>query len=161
MDLGEYQLILDKQLLGSKTPPIQKKVIPPPENRFVPPWGNKYMMTMISKDQDKLRVGIQNVEDKSAILLLENEETHPDYKLISGNFERGTAIISYRNQIHKFQIQSGPRAPVRPTPPSQTKTAPTQTTTAPRGVDSRKVMPPVPVIRSRPGANIIRRTITP
>lgn len=106
-DLGKYQLILDKQLLGIE------KVTPSPITAPTtvvaePSWSRDYRMTMITQDQDKLRVGLQNLKDRSAVLLIEGEDTYPDFRLISGNYQQGIARVSYRGSEYQFMIQSGP-----------------------------------------------------
>lgn len=106
-DLGKYQLILDKQLLGIE------KVTPSPVTAPTtvvaePSWSRDYRMTMITQDQDKLRVGLQSLKDQSAVLLIEGEDSYPDFRLISGNYQQGIARVSYRGSENQFMIQSGP-----------------------------------------------------
>ncbi|MGA0368379.1 MAG: hypothetical protein ACO3N7_02905 [Kiritimatiellia bacterium] len=108
-DLGRYQIILDKQLLGAE------KSAPPPVNN-VPPvqappsWSRDYRMTMITQDGDQVRVGLQNLRDQSAVLLIEGENDYPDFQLVSADFQQGTAMIRYRGVESRFTIEAGPAA---------------------------------------------------
>lgn len=117
-DLGDYQLILDRQLLGLEEPVSPQRPAPP--QPVAPSWASDYIMTMISKDLSGLRVGLQHKNNGQAFLLMENDDQHSaDFKLISGDFDSGTATISYRNQPHQFAIETGPAASPSPASPIQ------------------------------------------
>ncbi|MDF3130614.1 hypothetical protein P0Y35_15505 [Kiritimatiellaeota bacterium B1221] len=110
-DLGPYQLILDKQLLGvEKTMPLE--VSRAPVTVAAPSWSRDYRMTMITQDEDKLRVGLQSLKDQSSILLIEGEEAFPQnhFQLVSGDYMQGTAVIRYQGSESHFRIESGPAA---------------------------------------------------
>ena len=123
-DLGRYQLILDKQLLGvQKAAPAPVK--PAQVVEAAPSWSRQYRMTMITQDDDRVRVGLQNLQDRSAVLLIEGEPSHPDFQLISADFQQGTARIRYRGSESRFTIESGPepvasvqKTPITPSPPT-------------------------------------------
>ncbi len=110
-DLGPYQLILDKQLLGvekaTPTEPVRAPVV-----AASPSWSRDYRMTMITQDEEKLRVGLQSLKDQSSILLIEGEKPFPDdsFQLVSGDYMQGTAVIRYQGSESRFHIESGPSA---------------------------------------------------
>lgn len=159
--LGKYQLILDKQLLGIE------KVTPAPAAVSAPvvaeaSWSRDYRMTMITQDEDKLRVGLQNLKDQSAVLLIEGENSYPDFRLLSGNYQQGIARVSYRGVEHQFMIESGP-APASATPANRpgssnwgNRPRPGGTSSSPRsgsprmrtGEESSGETPPQPQVRT-------------
>jgi hypothetical protein len=107
-DLGKYQLILDKQLLGSvkvaPAPPVMRR-----EPEIAPPsWAREYQMTMMTLDEDRVRVGLQHVQNHSALLLIEGEESHSEFTLISANYDQGSAMVRHGGVEHQFQLQTGP-----------------------------------------------------
>ncbi len=136
--LGEYQIILDKQLLGRPPPPPRAEPPPPePPAPATPGWANEYRMTMITYDDfsQSIRVGLQNVRDNSGFLLIKGE-TYPGhrYVLVDGDIHRGQATISFQGQQHRFSLESGPEPTdstpssarggrTRPSPPSQPEPA--------------------------------------
>lgn len=107
-DLGPYQMILDVQILG-----IKKKDPPPPgiepeARQTASSWSRKYRMTMMTRDADGLRVGIQNLRDQSSWLLVEGDDSASDFMLVSGDYNSGTARIRFRGMEHFFTIEAGP-----------------------------------------------------
>lgn len=106
--LGKYQLILDKQLLGSvkvaPAPPVTRR-----EPEVTPPsWAQEYRMTMMTLDEDRVRVGLQHIQNNSAFLLIEGEESHSEFTLVSADFDRGSALVRHRGVEHRFELQTGP-----------------------------------------------------
>jgi len=107
-DLGDYQIILDRNLLGVEQPPPEPEPPPPPPPAAAS-WANDYVMTMMSKDPSGLRVGLQNKRNGQAFLLIEKDpQASGNYMLVSGDFDSGTANIRHGNQSHQFTIQTGP-----------------------------------------------------
>lgn len=114
-DFGEYQIILDRQLLGRPPPPPRRDPPPPePPAATAPGWANEYRMTMITFDDHSktLRVGLQNIRDHSGYLLIKGEEATDRHRftLVDGDFERGQATIAFGSQQHRFSLESGPAA---------------------------------------------------
>lgn len=116
MDLGEYQVILDKQLLGA-TRQVTVPAVTPPPTVAAPSWSREYQMTMMTRDQPSgtIRIGLQNIQNQSSVLLIEGKDRHEDFKLVSANYSSGTATISYRGASHQFRLQDGPATRSAPT----------------------------------------------
>jgi hypothetical protein len=113
--LGKYQLILDKQLLGSEkvTPPPPTRTRTAPEER-APSWAEEYRMTMMTQDEDLVRVGLQHIRDQTAFLLIEGREFNPEtdlFQLVSANYAQSTATIRHRETEHRFDLQTMPTVP--------------------------------------------------
>jgi len=108
-ELGKYQLILDKQLLGlaHAAPSTSEAVAPAPASAT---WAADYRMTMMTRDVDhqKVRVGLQHLRDHSALLLVEGEDSHPEFRLESADFAVGVAEIRYQGAAARFELQDGP-----------------------------------------------------
>ncbi len=106
-ELGPYQLILDKELLGvegrNPIPAAQAKVEP-----ARPSWAQDYRLTMITQDGAGLRVGLQSLNDNSSYLLVEGESPElSKFQLLSGDYESGSALIRYQGTEHRFSFQGG------------------------------------------------------
>lgn len=114
-ELGQYQVILDKQLLGRKAPEPPPVTNPTPPPLAAPGWSRQYRMTMMTQDDDDgtVRVGLQNVQDQSSVLLIQGREraADKDFSLISADYEGGTAQISYLGTTHRFELQMTVAAP--------------------------------------------------
>ena len=108
-DLGSYQIILDKHLLGAPRRVTPPPAAPPPV-KSTPGWSREYRLTMMTKDQSTgaVRIGLQNTRDNSALLLIEGKDRYKDYKLVSADPTGGSAQISYQGQVHRFDLQEGP-----------------------------------------------------
>jgi len=148
-DLGDYQIILDRQLLGAELPPPEPEPPPPPPPAAT--WADDYIMTMMSKDPSGLRVGLQNKRNGQTFLLIEKDpHASGDYLLVSGDFETGTANIRHGNQSHQFTIQTGPVVK-RPSPPPPRQASRTPTATARQSGDEnqRPITPRRRIIRRR------------
>lgn len=107
--LGKYRLILDRELLGvesRETPTISE----PEPSPTAPSWARDYRMTMMTQDQDngKVRVGLQHRRESSAILLIENDTSYPDFELVVADYQRGTARVRYQGNEHLFELEDGP-----------------------------------------------------
>jgi hypothetical protein len=113
-ELGEYQVILDRQLLGSNAPEPSEAVLTPPQTLPVPSWANQYRMTMMTMDQQQgaVRVGLQNLQDQSAVLLIQGQNRHRDFTLITADYQKGTAQIAYRGASHLFTLADAASASV-------------------------------------------------
>ncbi|MEX2606582.1 MAG: hypothetical protein WD708_04485 [Kiritimatiellia bacterium] len=136
-DLGKYQLILDKQLLGSVQ--VAPRPVPQREAQPAPPsWAQEYRMTMMTLDEDQVRIGLQHVQNQSAFLLIEGEDSHSEFTLISANYEQGSAVVRHRDIDHRFDLQTGPVVSVR-----EERGEPPVTTTV-RGRARRIIRPPGP-----------------
>lgn len=117
-DLGKYQLILDKELFGSADRALVKKPTRPPPAPS-PSWARDYTMTMMTYDQDKnlARIGLQNLRDETALLLIEGDTSHPDFQLLSADYRRGLATVKHRGVDHQFSLEDGPAR--KPSTPSR------------------------------------------
>ncbi len=116
--LGEYQVILDRELFGLPVPASTPVPTPPPAPA-APGWANEFRMTMMSVDpiSGRSRVGLQNLKDQSAILIMENDSFESDYKLLEVNKDAGTATIAFNGSPHRFRFEDGPV--IAPTPVPQ------------------------------------------
>lgn len=134
--LGKYQLILDKQLLGSvkAAPPPA----PRPEPEITPPsWAQDYRMTMMTLDEDRVRVGLQHIQNNSAFLLIEGEDSHTEFTLVSANYDQGSAEVRRLGDLHRFELQSGPAVAAR-----AQRVDPSPVSTNVRGANRRGIRPP-------------------
>ncbi|WFB37759.1 hypothetical protein P3T73_08305 [Kiritimatiellota bacterium B12222] len=105
-ELGRYQLILDKQLLGIEK--VKAQELPPSKPVIAAPaWSSEYRLTMITQDRRGLRVGIQNLRDQSAYLLMEGDADASEFTLVSGDFSTGSVRIRFRGVEHQFQLEDG------------------------------------------------------
>lgn len=141
VDLGEYQIILDKQLLGSVrqvTPPA----VAPPVNVPAPAWSQNYRMTMMTQDgrDGSIRVGLQNLQDQTSLLLIEGKDRYEDFALVSANITQGSAQISYKGVSHRFDLQSGPGVTRRE--PAGRNTPETRQSSSPRTPSTRSSSSP-------------------
>ncbi|MDF3130615.1 hypothetical protein P0Y35_15510 [Kiritimatiellaeota bacterium B1221] len=106
-ELGPYQLILDKQLLGVE----QRVPDARPQAKVAaarPSWAQEYRLTMITQDSAGLRVGLQSLNDNAAYLLVEGESSEwSRFELLSGDYENGSAVIRYQGTEHQFSLQAG------------------------------------------------------
>ncbi|WFB37630.1 hypothetical protein P3T73_07635 [Kiritimatiellota bacterium B12222] len=109
-ELGAYQLILDKQLLGVEK--VVPQVMPAPAvTQAAPSWARDYRMTMMTQDGTGLRIGLQNLRDQSSFLLVEGQSWNDDAPvLVSGDYSSGTARVRFRGMEHVFTIETGPVA---------------------------------------------------
>lgn len=106
-ELGKYQLILDKQLLGVEKVVPQTINLAPPK-LATPSWSLDYRMTMITQDERGIRIGLQNLKTQSAVLLIEGDTSYPDFQLVSADYRLGNARVRFKGSEHQFTIQDGP-----------------------------------------------------
>lgn len=105
---GEYQVILDQQLLG-KPAPVAPPVRPEtPAPTPAPSWATEYRLTMITEDlySGKVRVGLTNVRDQSGFLLIEGEPSDQGFALVSADLNLQQAEITYQGLRHVFSLES-------------------------------------------------------
>lgn len=108
--LGKYSLILDKELFGGEPKAVPTPAPQPTPSPQTPSWARNYRMTMMTYDDysEQVRVGIQNTQDNSSVLLIQGEDLHKFYKLLSADFDQRSAKISYQGVPHTFRLQQGP-----------------------------------------------------
>lgn len=122
-DFGEYQIILDKQLLGveERIPTEMPKPIPPVVS---PSWSKDFRMTMMTRDQNGIRVGIQNLRDNTSYLLVQGRMVDQQLELVSADYSSGIAKIRYQGSESQFSLESGPTITrVEPQRPAATPVA--------------------------------------
>jgi len=81
-------------------------------------------MTMMTVDhtpagEERVRIGLEHMEGQSAFLLLENDDTYPDFTLVEADYVDGTASVRHRGVVHEFTIKEGL---VQEAPPSPNQT---------------------------------------
>jgi len=124
--LGKYSLILEKGLFGKeiKTAPVAPSPtpIPPPAAAG---WAKQFQMTMMTLESgsNRVRVGLQNVQEKRSMLLMEGDEPYEGYQLTKADFVQKKATVVYGGVPHVFDLTRGtpPPAP-QPTRPTRPQT---------------------------------------
>jgi len=79
---------------------------------------------MMTRDQSTgaIRIGLQNIQNQTAILLIEGQDRRADYKLVSANYTQGSAQVSHQGATHRFDLQDGPALRASPSTVSATST---------------------------------------
>lgn len=95
-------------------------------------------MTMMSKDDTGLRVGLQHRRNGEVVLIFE-QDSDSAYSLISADPVTGTATVSFRNQPHQFALEAGPAS--RPQPETAQPQPPVSRSTRSVVVRSSKSRP--------------------
>lgn len=129
-DFGQYQVILDQQLLGRHSPEPSR---PQPETQpMAPPpaWTTEYRLTMITEDlfSGRARVGLYHVRNQVGYLLIEGEfyEDHP-FSLQSLDYNQNRAVIVHQGARHTFSLESAPLPASAPESASSPLQAPRRT----------------------------------
>jgi len=129
-DFGQYQVILDQQLLGRHAPEPSR---PQPETQPTAPppaWTTEYRLTMITEDlfSGRARVGLYHVRNQVGYLLIEGEtyEDHP-FSLQSVDYDQNRAVILNQGARHTFSLESAPLIASPPESPSSPRQAPPRT----------------------------------
>ncbi len=131
--LGKYSLILDKGLFGKEEKPV---VVPPAPTPTPPPvsagWAKQFQMTMMTLEDhtNRVRIGLQNLQNKTSMLLIEGEDPFDGYTLQEADFSNKKATVVYGGVPHVFDLTRG-NTPVSATNRNGNRTGNRATSTRP------------------------------